>query len=178
MRCSLCNSGRFSADAAQQHPSWQWRVLQKFGAEFHAPARLPSEWKRLFHRLTQAGICLSGLGGRSAPECTWSRHPECARAEQVMTLRLVRGGAALKLARSGTTWNCSQDALRSFSSPRVRLSGKSQCFRRRQWSLVVPSESLDALAVLCYDGRLCALHAPWRSLLYPVSEGRSSCVCV
>ena len=35
------------------------------------------------------------------------------------------------------------------------------CRTFRQWSLVVPSESLDALAVLCYDGVSCALYAPW-----------------
>eukprot|EP00439_Symbiodinium_sp_Y106_P049011 s985_g6.t1 len=117
--CRLCSACRFSCEAANQHPSWQRRLLQKFGGEFlDLTYQLPNQWKGLFLRLTKASDKLRQLGGGSSTAGT------CA--------------------------------------PRQRQCRFPLCPLRQdmelQWSLVVPSESLDALAVLCYDGVSCALY--------------------
>lgn len=117
--CRLCSACRFCCEAANQHPSWQRRLLQKFGGEFlDLTYQLPKQWKGLFLRLTRASDRLNQLGGGGSAAGT------CAPRQ----------------------WQC-----------RFPLCPLRQDMEL-QWSLVVPSESLDALAVLCYDGVSCALH--------------------
>ncbi|CAE7302422.1 Cpne9 [Symbiodinium sp. KB8] len=117
--CRVCSACRFCCEAANQHPSWQRRLLQKFGGEFlDLTYQLPKQWKGLFLRLTRASDRLNQLGGGGSAAGT------CAPRQ----------------------WQC-----------RFPLCPLRQDMEL-QWSLVVPSESLDALAVLCYDGVSCALH--------------------